>query len=357
MSQVSSVAQNDIEKLIEKQETAKSSRNVDNELGKDAFLQLLITQLQHQDPLEPMDDQDFIAQIAQFSSLEQMQNLNKSFSYSMGFSLMGKYISAVITDEETGKARLVEGEVSAVRSESGQIYLVVDGEDVPIDKISHVSETPLGIKGMDIEKYNSLIGLLSTVSTILGDEEKPYEMEGIIAKIEKGSDGLYATLDEIILSVTDIEKDAFNSVEEYLESMKGREVIFRAKDAKTGQTIEISGVLRDGAKDEENDGYNVILDNVVVPVGDIVSTRRVDLISTEQQLLAEILKTLKRLEEKNPELVPGGENTEAPDETEGTEEVGGAEETGDTGETGSNGETGSSTEAGGQQETEAGGED
>jgi len=347
MSQVSSVAQNDIEKLIEKQETAKSSRNVDNELGKDAFLQLLITQLQHQDPLEPMDDQDFIAQIAQFSSLEQMQNLNKSFSYSMGFSLMGKYISAVITDEETGKARLVEGEVSAVRSESGQIYLVVDGEDVPIDKISHVSETPLGIKGMDIEKYNSLIGLLSTVRTILGDEEKPYQMEGIIAKIEKGSDGIYATLDEIILSVTDIQKDAFNSVEEYLEGMKGREVLFRAKDAKTGQTIEISGILRDGAKDAEEDSYNVILDDVVVPVGDIVSTRKVDLLSTEQQLLAEILKTLRRLEERNPELVNGGEETEVP-ETEGVEEPGGTGETGNTEETGGNEETGQERETGGE---------
>lgn len=334
MSQVSSVPQNDIDKLIEKQEAAKSSRNVSNDLGKDDFLKLLITQLQHQDPLEPMEDQDFIAQIAQFSSLEQMQNLNNSFSYSMGFSLMGKYISAAIADDKTGKVRLVEGEVSAVRSEAGVVYLVVDGEDVPIDKISNVSETPLGIQGMDIEKYNGLIGLLSTVRTTLKDEEKPYELEGIIAKIQKGSDGVYATLDEIILSVTDIEKDAFNSVEEYLEGMKGREVLFRAKDAKTGQVVEISGILRDGAKDAEKDCYNVILDNVVVPVGDIVSTRKVDLVSTEQQLLAEILRTLRRLEEQNPELVTGDEETEAPEEPEapedpeGVEEADGAEETG-----------------------------
>ena len=332
MSQVSSTApKTDIEKLIEKQETAKSSRNVSNDLGKDDFLKLLITQLQHQDPLEPMEDQDFIAQIAQFSSLEQMQNLNNSYSYSMGFSLMGKYISAVIADEKTGKVKLVEGEVSAVRSEAGVVYLVVDGEDVPIDKIAHVSETPLGIQGMDIEKYNGLIGLLSTVRTILSGEENPYELEGIIAKIQKGSDGLYATLDEIILSVTDIEKDAFNSVEEYLEGMKGREVLFRAKDERTGQVVEISGILRDGAKDAEKDSYNVILDNVVVPVGDIVSTRKVDLVSTEQQLLAEILRTLKRLEEQNPGLVTEGEEPEAPEapeEPEGVEEADGAEETG-----------------------------
>ena len=44
-------------------------------LGKDDFLQLLVTKLEHQDPLKPMEDEDFIAQLAQFSTLEQMNNI------------------------------------------------------------------------------------------------------------------------------------------------------------------------------------------------------------------------------------------------------------------------------------------
>jgi flagellar basal-body rod modification protein FlgD len=44
-------------------------------LGRDDFLQLLVTKLEHQDPLKPMEDEDFIAQLAQFSSLEQMSNI------------------------------------------------------------------------------------------------------------------------------------------------------------------------------------------------------------------------------------------------------------------------------------------
>ena len=48
-------------------------------MGKDAFLQLLVNQLRNQDPLNPVNDKEFLAQMAQFSTLEQMQNLNQSF--------------------------------------------------------------------------------------------------------------------------------------------------------------------------------------------------------------------------------------------------------------------------------------
>jgi flagellar basal-body rod modification protein FlgD len=51
-----------------------------NSLGKDAFLQLLVTQLQNQDPLQPMDNTEFVAQLAQFSSLEQLTSVNDQLS-------------------------------------------------------------------------------------------------------------------------------------------------------------------------------------------------------------------------------------------------------------------------------------
>ncbi len=55
------------------------ARKVQN-LGKDEFFKLLITQLQHQDPLKPMDDKEFIAHMAQFSALEQMMQMNKNMT-------------------------------------------------------------------------------------------------------------------------------------------------------------------------------------------------------------------------------------------------------------------------------------
>ena len=58
----------------------QNGRKTSQSLGKDDFLKLLITQLSNQDPTSPMEDTEFIAQMAQFSSLEQMTNMSTSFT-------------------------------------------------------------------------------------------------------------------------------------------------------------------------------------------------------------------------------------------------------------------------------------
>jgi flagellar basal-body rod modification protein FlgD len=93
----------------------QESRGPKRTLDKDDFLKLLVTQLSHQDPTQPMEDREFIAQMAQFSALEQITNLNKEFSSVMkliasshAIALLGKTVE--IADGES----LVRGTVREV---------------------------------------------------------------------------------------------------------------------------------------------------------------------------------------------------------------------------------------------------
>lgn len=84
------------------------------ELGKDDFLQLLIAQLTHQDPTSPMEDTQFIGQMAQFSSLEQMTNMNKTFTALSDMLTGSSAVNAVgkKVDLELGSSNL-SGYISA----------------------------------------------------------------------------------------------------------------------------------------------------------------------------------------------------------------------------------------------------
>lgn len=75
------------------QDNKTDSLKLNQELGKDQFMQILLRQLSHQNPLQPMEDKEFIAQMAQFSSLESIKNLNSTFQKS--FEGLGTEVSKI----------------------------------------------------------------------------------------------------------------------------------------------------------------------------------------------------------------------------------------------------------------------
>lgn len=169
---------NATESIMDKYGAGKTeSRTTNNELGKDAFLNLLVTQLQYQDPLNPTNDKDFLAQMAQFSSLEQMQNLNKSFEMSQGNNLLGKVIQATVVNEATMETNFVEGFVDEVLFKSGKTYLTVDGNTIPLDTIENISyvdfesASALSLKNIS----ETLKSMQEKIEVLLGEDEETPE--------------------------------------------------------------------------------------------------------------------------------------------------------------------------------------
>jgi len=108
----------------------ENQRNVSRQLGKDEFMEILVAQLRNQDPLSPMEDKDFIAQMAQFSLLEQLQNMNEGATFAQAASLVGKQILSVISDKN-GVRKEINGLVESAQTINKIPYLEVNGYLVP----------------------------------------------------------------------------------------------------------------------------------------------------------------------------------------------------------------------------------
>lgn len=151
-------------------------------LGKDDFLKLLMAQLRNQDPLNPMQDKEFISQMATFSSLEQMTNLNKSIdklvqmetqSSLINFShFVGKEVTwhQVVEGEESGVTILDgKGFVSSVQFTGDTVkFILEDGTELAPANISQVNK-PIG--DSPLIQASNLIGKQITWN----DEDEEFE--------------------------------------------------------------------------------------------------------------------------------------------------------------------------------------
>ena len=117
---------------------AVNGRTASQELGKDDFLKLLITQLQNQDPTSPMENTEFIAQMAQFSSLEQMTNMSTEFTKLANMLNSGEAVSLLGKNVEIAAGESsISGVVEAVtRGTNPQVK--VNGMVYSMDQINAV---------------------------------------------------------------------------------------------------------------------------------------------------------------------------------------------------------------------------
>lgn len=250
-------------------QTSKITTKKSGEMGKDEFLKILVTQLQNQDPLKPMDDTQFISQMAQFSSLEQMQNLNKSFATTKGMALVGKYIEGTVV--ENGTQKDIKGNVESVRVSGSSIYAIVDGKDISVDDISIVKQESGQQTSSDLSKYTNLIGknIISIVSGLTSEEV--YRVDGKVNAVSIAGgqpvisiNNVNAKIDSLVL--TDEEKLKFTTTKDYLNNNIGNTVTAIVVDEK-GNKTKMSGKV--GAVSGDITKPNVIFNDVAASIDSI----------------------------------------------------------------------------------------
>ncbi|MGE4282493.1 MAG: flagellar hook capping FlgD N-terminal domain-containing protein [Clostridia bacterium] len=270
-------------KILEDYFTTPAQRNP-GELGKDDFLNLLVTQLKYQDPLKPMEDKEFIAQMAQFSSLEQMQNMNNSFSSQKAFSMIGKEITATVKDETTGMYQSVEGLVESVKLSAGKTYVVVDGQDILVDDITDVYDTIDYSKISQITDFTSVIDKNVTAMFIDSESLETMNITGDVSSLELISGTVYALVNNAEVNVDDVllseeEEAVFEDLESYLNEKveKGEEVtavlVQRNEDGEVESKVTVIGVVKSFEMNEDGEITSAVMDQIKIPANNILKIR------------------------------------------------------------------------------------
>ena len=234
-------------KLNISESSQETERKVGSELGKEEFLQLLVTQMKYQDPLEPTDNTEYVSQLAQFSELEQMQNLNSTTSNTSAFTLVGKEV--YIEDQSI---------------QNGKAYVSVDGTLYKYDSIVKVLDDNYVIS-------NNIPSVQKQALTYRHHDPQDVTVEGI----SLGSHGYEATSFAVALVSSSGDTKAVDS--KYLSYKDGKLTIskdaFSQKDAgiytvafvfddanKTiisdKVTIEVKGIKPDNSDKTENPDSN-----------------------------------------------------------------------------------------------------
>jgi len=263
-----------IEQIIQSSVNKNKAPRKTGELGKDDFLNLLITQLRYQDPMKPMEDKEFIAQMAQFSALEQMQNMNAAFSSVKAFGLMGKYVKATIYDDKTGTNKVVEGVASSVKIDKSKTMVVVKGVEVPVESIYEVNEkSDFQREGLHV--YSNMIGKECSGAVFDANTNAIVKIKGTVSAVERGKYEDYAVVDNVQAYISGVFSNGWILDAEQIKNIlqnavEGNKTIqLEIRDDSGENKVPVTARVR--SFEAVNGRIKAVLDDVLVPVDSLIS--------------------------------------------------------------------------------------
>lgn len=199
MALVAPVENGKIQETTSQNSLKNTSKASKDGMDKDAFLQLLVAQMKYQDPLQPTSNTEYISQYAQFSQVEQMQNMAGSVDLQRASSLVGEQVY-VKTTTSAGETKYVQGKVDYVVYENGKAYLSIDESlysledlDTVADKeyldaydkatelVTKINKLP-GINGIDMQDAGK-IEELQKVYEEMNDYEKSFVANDVVTRL------------------------------------------------------------------------------------------------------------------------------------------------------------------------------
>ena len=145
---------------------SSTKKRSNSSLDKEAFLQLLVAQMQYQDPLEPTSNTEWVAQMATFSMVESLNNMQQEFAKQSANSLVGKYV--LINDGDNG---FVKGKVDYITKEDGKTKLCVNDKLYDIDKLDTVVEEEYYLGSVKANEFHEMVKLLPPEQNLTINDE------------------------------------------------------------------------------------------------------------------------------------------------------------------------------------------
>ena len=245
-----------------------STRTVNNDLDKDAFLKILMTQLQNQDPMSPAENTEFIAQMAQFSALEANRNMQTAFTQTQAYSMIGQGILGYYRDAARIMHEVI-GQVDSAGMEGGRAYVMVGEAKIWLDDVAQVFDGRT-VSG-DINAINAgsaLIGkYVVTEINVLDPETGKFIIDPVTRMYRTELVGGFVSgltqENGIFKVITDTGNVALPLVREVHDSMPesfalvGKYVVFESdqNDPDTGESLVLGGFVSGITYDIENGVY------------------------------------------------------------------------------------------------------